>query len=151
MIQRIQSVYLFVAALLFTTTIFAPIATFAIGGSEVAISGSRISGVTFAGSSSPWEITFFAAYSAILALISIFAFKNRTKQIRLANLLILSGVIIYITMGVYSFAIASKLGDATVAPGWGAFLPIIAMLCVYLAKLAIRRDEKLVRAADRFR
>ncbi|WP_298763239.1 DUF4293 domain-containing protein [uncultured Polaribacter sp.] len=87
--------------------------------------------------------------SAILAFVAIFLFNNRKLQFvigRLAILinLILLGLLIYVSLTLPGEIIISEKGI-------GMFIPIIAVLLIVLANKAIKKDEDLVKSADRLR
>jgi hypothetical protein len=85
----------------------------------------------------------------ILSSVVIFLYKNRVVQFKLANLLVLFNVMI---VGVYFL-----LGFVVIEPNssitylYGAFLPLISAIFAFLAAHFIKKDEQLVRSADRIR
>ncbi|MBG7611589.1 DUF4293 family protein [Polaribacter sp. BAL334] len=91
--------------------------------------------------------TFLA--SSILAIVTIFLFKNRQLQFVLGRInilinLFLLGLLIYLSLTVS--------GEASVSEkGIGMFLPILAILLLVLANKAIKKDEDLVKSVDRLR
>ena len=85
---------------------------------------------------------FFA--SALLALIAIFLFKNRKLQFVFGRIIILIGLLIYLSLNLS--------GEASVSEkGIGMFLPVLAILFIVLANKAIKKDEDLVKSVDRLR
>ena len=86
--------------------------------------------------------------SAILALYSIFSFKERKKQfvigrfIMLINLFLL-GILIYLSLNLP--------GEVTSEKGIGMFIPVLAILFSVMANKAIKKDEDLVKSVDRLR
>jgi hypothetical protein len=94
--------------------------------------------------------------AAVIAFYSISQFKNRLKQIKLGalNSLVMTGVLALILF--FSRQGEDLLPQTNQIAGFenyemGFFLVIIAMICNILANRFIRRDEKLVRSADRMR
>ncbi|MDP5093040.1 MAG: DUF4293 domain-containing protein [Polaribacter sp.] len=87
--------------------------------------------------------------SSILAIVTIFLFKNRQLQFVLGRInilinLFLLGLLIYLSLTVS--------GEASVSEkGIGMFLPILAILLLVLANKAIKKDEDLVKSVDRLR
>jgi hypothetical protein len=81
-------------------------------------------------------------FSVGLAIFSIFQFKNRNRQLiinQVSKLFIsISFIIIIFKRGEHNFAI-------------GLFLFIIPYLMIILANYFIKKDEKLVKSADRIR
>ena len=88
--------------------------------------------------------------SGLFALITIFLYKNRNLQIRLSNLNML---VICIFIGtVFYFADHSKANEVLVVHyAVGCYFPLIQLVFTFLAMRAIRKDELLVRSADRLR
>lgn len=87
--------------------------------------------------------------SAIISFGAIFLFKDRKLQFvigRLAILvnLILLGLLIYVSLTLPGETAVSKKGI-------GMFIPIVAILLIVLANKAIKKDEDLVKSADRLR
>lgn len=154
MIQRIQTVYLFIAAVLVAVTNFFPLAHCYVGQGFYTISsmGVEASGVPEFTGSSMWCVFASGAWAAALALIllSIFGYKNRIKQMKTCIYAILVLVIFYVFFGVEVWTVNNETG---VFPDLGiiAELPLIAIILIFLAGRAIKRDEDMVRAADRIR
>ena len=89
---------------------------------------------------------------ALVMLFSVTRYKNRMTQVKLNTLFslitagTLSGMYLYISK-------ANGLFDPQVQGTFliGFYLPIVAMLNNFLANRFIRKDEQLVRSADRIR
>lgn len=80
---------------------------------------------------------------------TIFLYKNRVLQYKLANLVMLFNVFIVGLFFIFSYIKEGTVG--TVSYQFGAFLPIISAIFAYLAAHFIKKDEQLVRSADRIR
>lgn len=87
--------------------------------------------------------------SLILSIITIFLYKNRVLQYKLANILALLNVFITGLFFLLSYTKPEVLG--TISYSFGAFLPIIGAVFAFLAAHFIKKDEQLVRSADRIR
>lgn len=89
----------------------------------------------------------------LLSLFTIFKFKNRPLQYKLSNLLILLNVFIIGLFFLLPFVDITHTNN--VAPKItykiGAFLPILGAGFAFLAAHFIKKDEQLVRSADRIR
>lgn len=162
MIQRIQSVFLLLAALTMISVLFLPIwgeadlasqevinlNAFELEYVEVDDAGNEA--ILFEGDS--WWIAVLAVLTAVVSLFSIFQYKNRLRQIQLGalNSLLMAG-----TLGMsyyYSHKGSQMLNPEN--PGeyfLGFYVVIGALLFNMLSNRFIRRDEKLVRSADRIR
>jgi TRAP-type uncharacterized transport system fused permease subunit len=85
----------------------------------------------------------------LLTLFTIFKYTNRVIQHKLANLLVLLCVFL---MGSFFLYPSSEIpANITVNYKLSAFLPIISAIFAYLAAHYIKKDEQLVRSADRIR
>lgn len=162
MIQRVQSIFLLVAAIIMISVLFLPIwgeadieaqevinlNAFEIEYVEVDDAGTE----TIISEYDTWWISVVAVLSAVVALFSIFQFRNRLRQIQLGalNSLLMGG-----TIGLSYYY--SYKGDMMLNPDEpgnyfiGFYIMVGALLFNSLANRFIRKDEKLVRNADRIR
>lgn len=174
MIQRIQTVYLllitglliaamclpmgrFVAADGVTTYVFKPLgvkmadaAAYAQITSE-SVAGTELKSSITMVSQSTWGLFAILFLSTVVALGSIFLFRNRMLQIRMT---IFNGILLigyYVAFVVFVFMLQKQLGTATFQIDWALCLPAIAIVLSYLSFRAIYRDELMVKAADRLR
>ena len=150
MIQRIQSVYLLLVAILLVVALCIPVGSYLCPNGYEA--GSTNLGVRMEDGSllSSWGMFAILLLSAIVALGTIFLFRNRILQIRMTifNSLLLVGY--YLAFVAFLFVFRSRL-DASFHLSWGLCLPFVSLVLNYLAIRAIGKDEVLVRAADRLR
>jgi len=142
MIQRIQSIYLLLVAILSGGLIFA-FHLWKLAEAKVFVL-DLFSEESIASKSVP--VLFLL--SALLALYSIFSFKDRKKQFVFGRLIILInlfllGVLIYLSLNLPGEVISEK--------GIGMFIPVVAILFSVLANKAIKKDEDLVKSVDRLR
>ncbi|MEJ2003375.1 MAG: DUF4293 domain-containing protein [Cyclobacteriaceae bacterium] len=96
-------------------------------------------------------IAILAVASATLALIEITKFKNRLLQIKLGALNSLFMAAAVVIMVLFSNNITENYEVTSSQYGISMFLPVVAMIFNLIANRFIRRDEKLVRSADRLR
>lgn len=162
MIQRIQSIYLLLGAILATLTF-----AFDIWTTELAAGGVLLLSVVdieyhaaapgvagaFAGETDVWWLGLLSAITTVLGLVTIFLFRNRPLQIKLARLCMLL-LVIFVVLAFF-FIEEVKAGLAEIAYestyGISLFLPILALVFFFLASRAIAADEALVRSSERFR
>ena len=110
-----------------------------------------------------WTLVTLAIVSGVIGLLCIFLFKNRRLQMRLATLGFMT-TLAYIFLLCFwavdkyadvllSHGLTRFLSEAKPEVSWGvgAFIPMAALVFFFLAQRAIRKDEALVRAADRLR
>jgi uncharacterized membrane protein len=86
----------------------------------------------------------------VLALITIFSFKNRKIQKRLSLFLIILAAGFVLASIHVSFSIISKF-EARIIPGFKMILPIIILIVSIFAYRGIKKDDKLVKSNDRLR
>jgi hypothetical protein len=152
MIQRIQSLYLLVAAALMSLTLFMPIATFVVDGNTYELSAFALSCGDM--SESTLWMGVMLVMATLLPLVAIFLFKRRTLQVRLCavEIVLLLGSLVMI--GLY-YWLTSRLFENLVVEhrqfGWGAPMPLVSLVLTALASRAIFKDEVLVRSLDRIR
>ena len=81
--------------------------------------------------------------------LSIFSFKNRKRQILLNNISIIINALL---IGVLLYWLL-KLSGGIDFPEQGIepVFPLIAVICLLIANIYIRRDERLVKSVDRLR
>ena len=96
-------------------------------------------------------LTIACVVLALLPFIIIFFYQNRTLQIKLCYAAIV-GIL------AYSFWLAQSIKKVSLVDrfstenyGIGAILPSLAILFIILAIRGIRKDENLIRSADRLR
>ena len=136
MIQRIQTIYLIISAGISGGLIFVfPLWT-------------TLSEVQFFAKDELLYLGLFSG-SALLALISIFMFKNRKLQFVLGRLNI---ILNFILLGLFVYRSLNLSGETDVSEkGIGILLPIFSIVFLVLANKAIKKDEDLVKSVDRLR
>lgn len=150
MIQRIQSIYFLLAGILPAFTFCVPSAGFFKNGYGYAMDAAGISNSLGETVSHPWGVMAFTVLCIVLPVITIFRFKERLAQIKMANGQIVSLLLLYITTGVYAYAFA-RHGNMSMYADWGLMFPTLSLLFTWLGRRAVCHDEALVRAADRIR
>lgn len=155
MIQRIQTLYLFIIAILSVFTVYFPAADL------INVKDNLLYTLDFKGisliqpvgttlESTTWLLTTFTAVFGIIAMITLFSYKNRVKQIRLSviNMLFMLGY--YVVLGIDIWLACRRLNTE-----WHLHLstsfPLISLVLNYLAIGAIGKDENLVKSVDRLR
>ncbi|MBM6881703.1 DUF4293 domain-containing protein [Bacteroides caecigallinarum] len=149
MIQRIQSVYLLIVAILSVIVISSSLGSF-IGADNSITEFTNLSLVAQDGTEDyrPWALFAIQMISAIISLITIFLYKKRMLQIRLTLFNIILTIGYYVAFVTFIFMLK---GDATFVPSWIVCLPFIAIVLDWLAIRAIGKDEMLVKAYERLR
>jgi len=102
-----------------------------------------------------WLLAVFVGCASVMSLVTIFLYKNRKLQITLSklNLLLYLGVIFVVFYtGDNALNHIRTLGlEGELSYKLGAVLPLISVILIFLASRAIKKDEDLVRSADRIR
>jgi hypothetical protein len=88
--------------------------------------------------------------TGMIAVISVFLFKNRKLQIRLSIAGLVFAFSGFLAEVYYLYDINTRYTIDS-GPGIKLFLPLIMMLLLFLAYRAIRKDDRLVRSYDRLR
>ena len=87
--------------------------------------------------------------STIASFLSVFLFHDRKLQFVIGRLVILINLLL---LGILSYISLTLPGEVSISEkGIGMFLPILVVLFVVLANKAIKKDEDLVKSADRLR
>jgi hypothetical protein len=154
MIQRIQTIYLILAAFLLALLFSNPIAEIIVNENlYLTLWHHKIvsdNPDTFTPVST-WPITVLLSVIVLIEIAAVFLYKKRQLQIRLCifNLLLmvgLAGLIFFFTK--YTQNNTEGLKSVFL---WPVVCPMIAIILNYLALKAIQKDEKLVRSYDRIR
>lgn len=152
MIQRIQSVWLLLAALTLASLFFFPIVVNYNNASEFSVFVTGLYQKTDTGIQRiQWYLPLLISTVAIIVLcvLNIFNFKNRTLQKRLTIVSIILTIGLSFWCRQYAQKIPGGLDGAHYTVG--TFLPSLGILFLVLAIAGINKDEKLIRSADRLR
>jgi hypothetical protein len=146
MIQRIQSIYLLVAAgiqVLFGLGTYYVFNTKSLTGEGL----FNAEGVQLSGDSKTMVLSFILAG---LSIISMIAFKNRKLQMKLANGAGMLGVM-QIVFLVKSYMNLTEIDQADLSIGFVVYLIPVAMAANFLAAKSVKKDDDLVKSVDRIR
>lgn len=151
MIQRIQSLYLAIAIVLQSLSLVLNWSTYLLEDSYY----------TLIGLSSSFEainaipLVFGVIVSIILLLVVVLKYEDRKRQMQLANITIVQ---LLLVMGLFSWihynlieTIKQDHPDVEIGYGVAVVFPLVSIILVWLAKKAIKKDDDLVRSADRLR
>lgn len=150
MIQRIQTLFLFIAFVLVGLLFFIPFANLVTNEiyrfSLLGIS----SGKTEAAVHQPYGLTVLGAVNTLLIFVIIFLYKKRKLQITLTIIAIilslaLNAAMYYLTDQYHLILTAGIKYSAVFV------FPLIAAVLLFLAYRSIKKDEKLIRSLDRLR
>ncbi len=143
MIQRIQTLWLFFAALAVSALYTLPVyqAFFNNGTAQFVLVRES------------YMLFIVSAFCVVFPLIAIFSFKNRGRQKWLVFLSILLNLafiaLIYTEVGKFTDQNPEMFQRGVYKPG--AVLPIISIIFLIMAYFGILRDQDLIKKADRLR
>jgi len=155
MIQRIQTVYLFIAAICCVVCLSMPVGRYVADGLLTAtlynlwIVQAGTAEHTF-GSAPLFVILLLAAAVSVYA---VFMYGNRKLQMRLcsfSSLLLIGWYAVYAAVALV-WGGGMDISQMSFSPGVAGALPAVALILNVMARRAINADERLVRAADRIR
>lgn len=158
MIQRVQSIFLFLVAVAMGITLGMELwqQTLPSSGESYRLTAFFLEQYDASGelvsATSYWYIGAIAAFVGLLAIISIFQYRNRTRQmmINMVNSLFMVGLVAIVfltTNGVNSELALEDSGTYMI----GFWAVLIAMVFNMLANRFIRKDEALIKSVDRIR
>jgi hypothetical protein len=156
MIQRIQTLFLGVATISYILLFIFPIAIY-----HHEVQGTYkllVTGMVYADQQAVidfWATSpmlFLSAASMLLSVIAIFTFRKRKLQLLFVNISILFTIILVALMFLfYSDHFFREIVKVQPSYQFGGFIPLISLVFLILAFRAIRKDEAMVRSADRIR
>ena len=155
MIQRIQTLYLLLAAVLMSLTLFLPLATIWQGGNEIIIKAWFADGTVGFKAPLPLYLGIILSVATALPFVTIFLYKKRMTQIRLcvSEIVLLLGSAAFIALYCYRMCdvLAELMQELNFMLGFAALMPVVAIIPMVLAIRGIAKDEALVRSFDRIR
>jgi hypothetical protein len=147
MIQRIQTVYLFISALLIASLMKLTFAELSVNNELYTFVAKGIFNgeeLIFNG----MAIFVFIPVIALLHFITIFLYKKRILQIRI---LVFSIVLLLGLFGLFFYFSYAGFDGAKIAFKIPVAFPLVAVILDYLAIRAIGKDEALIRSLNRIR
>lgn len=170
MIQRVQSVYIALAMLLISLLFSMTLCDFHLPDGDIAI-------MKMYGFVGPYQylnhhvvsayrfpiLLLLASALFILLAVTLFSYKNRALQIKLCtvtffiNILLLGFLFISPDIISNKISVSLDLGLDKVASRkmthyqWASFFPFVSLIFINMASRRIKKDEALVRSADRLR
>lgn len=151
MIQRIQTIYLFLAAAALASPVFFPLAT--ASGDLTSLASTENN---FFADGIYWIKEFpggmSVLFAAVFTVYAIFLYKNRPRQMRLAAGMAVLTVLLTALFASLGYYYAQKLPEGAQAQlALGSAYPLVAIPLLILAYRAIKKDENLVQGSNRLR
>lgn len=151
MIQRIQSVWLLLAAIFMSALFYVDVYAVLVP-SAVDMPAKMVQDYTSVVSiKNNFLALGLTAASTLLSFVTIFLYKKRKQQVSLTwlNILLCIGLVFWLYVGLNNFWSAYPENGGHI---WlGLFFPVITVFLLLAALRGIRKDEKLVRSLDRLR
>lgn len=142
MIQRVQSILLFIAGLFFAGQFLLPMAN-----------GTKAQAGFF--TDAKYDVTDHTVLLAItvigliLAIGAIFLFRNRKLQKSISSLVAFTSVALL--GAAFFFLYQASVDTSSLQINAGSFLPLGSIICTLAANRFIGKDEALVKSMDRLR
>lgn len=160
MLQRIQSAYLSVVVLLSLALFFLPLSLI-ITTTDPGIENTssyllKLTSVTKQTNgidqnmSTPFLLLILNVTTGLVGTICIFLFKNRKKQMQLCRILLIL-ICLFIGAIFWTEGQYKNLSGGKITYLIGTYIPVIQLILVYLSDRAIKKDDDLVKSADRLR
>lgn len=156
MIQRIQSVFLLLAAVSAVLLFFFPLASYFGDFHSVEVfvyyvkdfvpSGEPLFGPYFL-----LPLTIIAALLVIMPFSTIFLYKKMRQQIKVIQFTVILDLLFVGLVFLFFTDAFAKATQSSAEYQIGVFLPLIHIVLTLLALRAINKDIKLIRSADRLR
>lgn len=147
MIQRIQTVFLLLAIVLLAITNLIPLASFQLSTGDIV----DVSVLTGGYPNLTRVILITSILSIILCAASVFLYKSRKIQTRIAYIALLPILLLIGYFIGYTYGSSSSNIHLSLVRVEGIVSPVIAAVFILLAIRKIKADEKLVRSLDRIR
>ncbi len=168
MIQRLQSVLLFFAAVLMLVALFVPVWVFPSGQSSEQVFGAytvvnqseeKVETVRFFDHPEVAHKVLHSAFvvldvlSVVFLIYIIFGYNNRKRQMQQSLYAMLLLAVSVLMLVLYTMKEPEYLlgGEGQGQVQWGFALPIVAIGLTWYAARLIKKDDDLVRSSDRLR
>ncbi|MEI6817718.1 MAG: DUF4293 domain-containing protein [Bacteroidota bacterium] len=156
MIQRIQSVFLFLVVVIAGLMFLFPITEFSLNTTPATIvkldlfGFHHLQGKVELSKEPVLQLLLINILIMVISVVAIFTYKNRRMQIRFTWLgIIFSGLLVVLIMLFPSSFITEPIAEKQLSIG--IYLPFIMMILFFMAQRAIKKDDDLIRSADRLR
>lgn len=161
MIQRVQSIFLFIAIVIPIVLIFIPLGYLTTDAAQYVYNSISLKENIPDGTSviRLYYLAFCLVFTSVMAGVALFRYKNRMKQMQTVSIamiifLITLLLILWICPDiVFKKFFSVRMEDFTFNFNTVPLLILIVIeaVCLFLANRFIKKDEELVRSADRLR
>lgn len=147
MIQRKQTLYLLMAAILMTFVLFTPF----VKNSNFIFSAFSFENFETKKTLAVYPIGIFLIIAIIIHLFTIMLFKNRKIQMRFTIFSLIFSIGFYLLLYFYHFLISQIVEIHFNSYNFGLLAPLLAAIFDFMAYGGIKRDEKIIRDSERLR
>lgn len=153
MVQRIQSVFFLISAIVGVLLFLIPLSEYHSGDGTFTVYGCRTLDEAGELVRINYELIAELLLVVLFNLIAIFSYKKRGRQMQLGKLSILIGVLFLVNALLYAeyVELPWKGDDKMFIAQIGTYIAIIPLVTSYLAVRYVKKDDDLVKAADRLR
>lgn len=150
MLQRIQTVFLLLITVFSVLQLFVPFQTITTYESTLML---YLSPATYNGSTQaiihlPLVICLLIT---LLSLITVFMYKKRSLQMKLCTLIALVSFALTASLFLFTYVKLDNEYETVINYNTAAFIPLINIILAFIAKRFIKKDDDLVKSADRIR
>lgn len=152
MLQRRQSLYLFLVFILSVVLFTGPLASVSSGDAVFFLKHSGV--FDLAGERqdvATWPLTMMISISTLLSFLTIFSYLKRPRQMRMTLFLMFFNLGLVAVVAYYVAYVMHNYNGEQFLFEWRIVIPPIMLILLVLAFRGIRKDELMVRAADRIR
>ena len=146
MIQRIQTIFLVLAAAGIFSVFALPFAT-----TPEAIPTSQFFADADYDVQDHIAMLILFVLAGLLTAGAIFLFNNRPLQTKVTLFGLIANILALVATAVLYIKFSVDTGTVEPQDGFGFYLPVVGLIFSFLAMRFIKKDEKLVRSADRLR
>lgn len=154
MIQRIQTLFLFIASVLLLVMLFYPLSTVTNSSTGLFMTLHCFYAIDVNGATvvnfSLITIGVLIVITTIIGFLDIFLYKSRKKQMLLCAFAIFFSFILCNLIVLNSF-IMKPNAESNIFFSFVAIFPIVSFILFILAYRGINKDEKLIKSLDRIR
>jgi len=152
--QRIQTVFLILAAIA-SGLLFLPIMSFfSVSGTQELLQQAEVGMLADGVLNIKDHISFqiLAVLAAVASLAAVFLFNNRPVQMALSRLTLVVCILILVLCSIFFYMDYQLIkADSLVSGEFGLLSPILGIIFSILALRFIKKDENLVKSSDRLR
>ena len=156
MIQRKQTLFMFLSAILSGLLFVLPLSTFTFG-SNINV-GFSILGVDiveelegFFSSSYTWPLVAITILMTLTPVFTALRYKHRVQQVRFSQLNMLFNMVFVGLVLLYYVSDIQKIIPSEPQYKIGVFIPLINMVLEYFAIRGVKKDIELLKSVDRLR